>query len=344
MRLWGCLFCILLICVFCKTKPTQENKFQVNVLSSRFFYPRNDIDSVKTLEAIQELKPKRIDWTYCENKNILNIYKKHKIPFSLTINPQVADSFGYKTPKSRMIDYKGMPYTAPWMKHLKIKNPYWECVNNPLFFEVFLKKSLKLASLGAYAIMVDDAVFNYRLVIEKKVGCFCTHCVNSFNESNFRELNSKKTNIDIVNYLKLSLRSGDFVQKKVDWYYVNKYEAFQKQSVISFLKKWQKEIRKLYPKIKFLTNNYNGNLNKIYQVFDGGIAELKSKNVNNKDLDSLYAIANSLGKIQLFTVATENKEIHYKLLEYNIKNKRESLYTWDIMIPDKNRRYYMNLV
>jgi hypothetical protein len=65
--------------------------------------------------------------------------------------------------------------------------------------------------------------------------------------------------------------------------------------------------------------------------------------VNNKDLDSLYGLADSLQKTQQFSVASENEKIHFKLMEYNAKNNRETLLPWDINIVTKNKRYYMPL-
>ena len=134
-----------------------------------------------------------------------------------------------------------------------------------------------------------------------------------------------------VNRLKMPLSLKEFISK---------YEDFQEESVINFLKNWKKEVKKHYPKMKFLTNNYNGSWNSIYKVFDGGIAELNSKYVNKKDLDSLYHISDSLNKSQLFSIASSNKSIQKKLLEYNTKNNRESLYPWDIFISGE-KRYYM---
>lgn len=330
--------CFLILLVSCKVLQNTPKSSAINVLSSRFFHPRNSQDSASTLEAIQKLNPKRIDWTYFENEDFLKIYKKNNIPFSLSINPQVSDSSGYTTKKYRIIDFLDNPYSAPWMKNWKIKNPYWGCVNNPKFYSLFLKKGLQFASLGAYAIQVDDALFNYRLVIEKKIGCFCKYCELIFNKT------QQKTSKNTITYFKEILINGQFKTKEnINWSLVRSYEEFQKQSVIDFLSRWMIEIRNEYPSILFFTNNYNGNWNEIYQVFDGGIAELKVKHINDRDLDSLYFLADSLGKSQLFTVATENKKIHYKLLEYNIKNKREYLYPWDIMISEKNKRFYLPL-
>ena len=338
------LFFCLSFCVGCKFFLHKRELPSYGVLSSRFYHPRGDLDSMSTVKAIEKLKPRRIDWTYCEDETILNIYKKHNLPFSLTVNPQLSDSSGYTTKKHRLLDYSGKAYSAPWKKNWKIKNPYWGCVNNPKFYELFLKKTKKLASLGAYAILVDDAIFNYRLKLEKKIGCFCEFCIEKYNLNKNRLYKGGKqlSGKEIKNIL-----CAEELQK-INKHLLNKsnfiaYENFQKQAVIDFLKKWQKELRVSFPNIVFLTNNFNGSWNDIYKVFDGGIAEIKEELVNDKDLDSLYKVADRLGKTQMFTIATENSNTHFKLLEYNIKNKRESLYPWDIMIPKKNRRYYLDL-
>ena len=109
-----------------------------------------------------------------------------------------------------------------------------------------------------------------------------------------------------------------------------------------FFINWKKVIKEQYPDIAFLTNNYNGNWNEIYRVFDCGIAEIKEKHINKPDLDSLYALADSLQK-KLFTNATDNKELQYKLLAYNKEHRKESIYPWDIFIHGKNERFHIDL-
>lgn len=328
--------------IYIKTNKSDEKGMKYS-LSSRSFHPINNHDPQSTMDVIYKLNPKRIDWTYTKKHSFLEIYQKMNLPYSLTINPQVPDSLAYTTKKYRIIDYRGEAYTAPWMKNWKQKNPYWGCVNNPLFYQLFLEQGIYLASLKPYAIMVDDAMFNARLKWEEKVGCFCTHC--ELNYENYNTKNYKTA--DGVRNLKKALRKNtmqkELVQNKNIQIAIQDYIEFQEKSVLEFLTKWKEEIRKKYPQLIFLTNNFNGNWNEIYQVFDGGIAELNKKYVNNKDLDSLYGLADSLQKTQQFSVASENEKIHFKLMEYNAKNNRETLLPWDINIVSKNKRYYMPL-
>lgn len=312
--------------------PIWSQESPIFILSSRFFHPRNQNDKAITLEAIEKLNPNRIDWIYYENDTILETYKKKGLPFSLTLNPQLVDSLGYTSKSMRIKDYQGTIYVAPWMKTWKVRNPYWGCVNNPNFYKLFLDRALFFASKGAYALMIDDALFNARLKKEKLIGCFCNYCIEKYrlqlDEKTVKPTNTKER------YIKVS-RKGEFN--------VLKYESFQEKSVVDFFKTWMNDVKKVYPNMLFFTNNYNGEWNPIYKVFDGGIAEIKESNVNYSDLDKLYNNADILHKKQIFTIASANKEIQYKLLEYNIKNKRESILPWDIMIVKENRRYYMSL-
>lgn len=321
------------------TTASKENSTSMYVLSSRFFHPRNSNDIHSTVNAIEHLKPARIDWTYYESDEILNIYKENNLQFSLAINPQIRDSAGYTSKKIRMKDFEGNTYVAPWMKNWKVTNPYWGCVNNPQFFDLFVNRSLFLASKGAYGIFVDDALFNVRLTIEKKVGCFCDYCKDSFNSKN-ADATINPTVLKNITQYKLS--KSKIKNSKLDTL-IKKYEDFQVNSVVLFFTNWKKIIKEKYPDIVFLTNNYNGSWREIYRVFDIGIAELKEQYVNDADLDSLYGLADSLHKKQLFTIASENKDIQYKLLAYNTKHNRESIYPWDIFIPEKNERFYIQL-
>ena len=334
----------------CKSSSIKKNNFHKGVkkktennyvLSSRFYHPRNKKDPQSTINAINKLKPKRIDWVYYGSNNELSLYQKLKLPYSLAINPQVPDSLEFTTKKYRIKELTGNFYIAPWMKTWKIKNPYWGCVNNPHFNKLFLTKALYLSSLKPYALFVDDAAFNTRLKKEKKIGCFCEHCVllfkkkyktNSVFDKNLDTVSSL-FNRGILNEKYMSLNLKNFAKK---------YEDLQEESVIKFLKIWIEEIKKRYPKLKFLTNNYNGSWNSIYRVFDGGIAELNIKYINKKDLDSIYKLADSLNKTQLFSIASSNFNVQKRLLEYNAKNKRESLYPWDIFISGE-KRYYMHI-
>ena len=85
----------------------KSNSNNMYVLSSRFFHPKGSDYIHNTVNAIERLKPKRIDWTYYGSDEILSIYKKHHLPFSLAINPQIADSSGYTTKRYRMKDFEG---------------------------------------------------------------------------------------------------------------------------------------------------------------------------------------------------------------------------------------------
>ncbi|WP_343329143.1 hypothetical protein [Polaribacter staleyi] len=338
------LYFFLLVSFFLACKSGEQRKIYSKktnnyVLSSRFFHPRDSNDPQSTINTIIKLKPKRIDWVYHSSKKVLEIYQDYNLPYSLAINPQIPDSIGYTTKSHRIVEYTGGLYVAPWMKKWKIKNPHWGCVNNPKFNKLFLSRSLYLSSLKPYAIFVDDALFNVRLKRDDKVGCFCEYCVLAFkkkyNDFSFfeekRRTLKKEFKKGKVNKVKMSLLLKDFITK---------YEDFQEESVISFLENWKKEVKIHYPKMKFLTNNYNGSWNSIYSVFDGGIAELNAKYINKNDLDSIYHVSDSLNKSQLFSIASSNDSVQKKLLEYNAKNNRESLYPWDIFISGEER-YYM---
>lgn len=313
------------------------------ILSSRSFHPKDKDDKENTMEAIDKLKPQRIDWVYFENDEILKIYRDKGLEYSLTLNPQTADPNEHATKRYRIEDYEGKLYVAPWMKSWKTKTANWGCVNNPGFYKTFLDRALFLAKKKPYALMVDDAVFNVRLQREKLVGCFCAYCLQKFEK--LQSHKSKKHTI-ILKEIKNTARDykeGFKTMNNNDLLLLRDYEEFQKMSVITFLKNWRNEVSKKYPKMIYLTNNYNGQWNEIYSVFDGGIAELNAKQVTNDTLDELYQNADNLNKSQVFSCASKDDKIQMELLKYNIINNRDSLLPWDIFISGSDERYYMNL-
>jgi hypothetical protein len=132
-----------------------------------------------TLKMIKDFGATRVDWMYCENDDQLKQLRDIGIPFSLATNPQTPDSAGYTTVKTRIVNIEGKALTPPWMKDWKNqKTPYWGCVNNPIFKEVFLAKGKKFIDLGAYGIFVDDPRFN-ELAFDWG-GCFCEYCVKKY--------------------------------------------------------------------------------------------------------------------------------------------------------------------
>ena len=152
-----------LVCITSISFGAQCQNKSTIVLTSRSYHPKNKEDTLSTLKAIQQFKPSRLDWTYTSDSNITAIYHRLKIPFSLAINPMTADSAGSTTKKLRIQTIDGETFVAPWMKDWKIKTPYWGCVNNPEFQELFYQNTLKLVRLKPYGIMVDNPEFNARL-------------------------------------------------------------------------------------------------------------------------------------------------------------------------------------
>lgn len=330
---------LVLLCFGCARTPIVKTVLNNNyTLSSRWFRTSNPKDGQGTISLINQLHPGRIDWMYCEDKEQLKLIRKAGLKYSLTINNQVPDSLGYTTAKLRIKDYNGRLYIAPWMKNWKIKNPYWGCVNNPGFFDLYFKQGLKLASLGAYAIMVDGPEFNVQLHKENIVGCFCYYCEQKFREQeHMSEQQLEQFKLAIKN--NYEIRTPYNAEQKL---LVDKYAKIQKSSVIAFFKKWRTKIRHRYPSMLFYCNNYNGSWDSIYLGFDGGIAELKTQNINKKTLDSLYAVADRLQKSQIFSAESDNPNVHLQLMEYNARHHRTSMLPWDVYVPNKPR-YFMKV-
>lgn len=337
------IFFFLLLITTCVFQLSSQSNL---VLSSRWFHPRYNKDTMSTLEAIKRFKPSRIEWTYATDSATTQIYHRLNIPFSLTTSPMAPDSVGHTSKKMRIQTIKGETYVAPWMKEWKIKTPYWGCVNNPEFVALFYQHALKLNALGPYALMVDDPEFNTRLKTDKIVGCFCEHCTKKFVATYRKHAKNKKILLKKMNKFMLSAEVvkkptvPPGKQKKNEL--VLAYEQFQEKSVEDFLLNWKKEMLKVNPKLKFLCNNFNGRWESYHRVFDGGVCELNENLINEKDLDKLYKKADELGKTQLFNSNSKDPAKHEFLLRYALSHKREVLIPWDVFIKDSPTRYYIN--
>ncbi|MGY4383040.1 hypothetical protein ACVWYN_000059 [Pedobacter sp. UYP24] len=297
------------------------------ILSSRWFHPFNKQDTLNTLSVFKNLRVDRIDWMYCDNIQQIQALKNDGVKFSLAINPQVPDSLGFTTVKTRMLDLNGRPYVAPWMSNWKANNLYWGCVNNPSFQNLFIIKSMQIVDFGAYGIFVDDARFNDSAV-EWGGGCYCEYCLKKFSEFLAGKKIVIKKDFNYKNYLK-NIGAKEDVYKKL-------YGEFQTESVISFLTNWKKEVYSYSgKKLKFLTNNAGGKWNNIYSIFDMGIAELDPRRSDFRQLSSSISLARSLGKEQVFSYASSNQSCNLSYYLYCYLNKSEALIPWDLWLNDK---------
>ena len=308
-------------------------QYQSIVMSSRWFHPVDSKDPYRTLSAFKDYKADRIDWMYNDNINQLNLLQKANIKYSLTLNPQIPDSNGYSTVKTRIIDINGKPCVAPWMVNWISKNPYWGCVNNPKFKKVFVDKGKQIVDLGAYGIMVDDARFNDHAA--EWGGCFCKYCIEGFRGFLQQQNILVKSDFNFRKYLK---------SHPQDKYYTSLYKSFQKQSVVNFLKSWKLSIRKYSNNsISFLTNNGGGKWDEIYQVFDIGIAEIMTERTSFDQLHSTIILSEKLGKKQVFSYASANSDLNISYYLYCYLNNTEALIPWDLWLNDpvnRNARLY----
>ncbi|WP_276091083.1 hypothetical protein [Pedobacter sp. JY14-1] len=306
------------------------------VLSSRWFHPRNSNDTLSTLKVTKEFEVERLDWLYCDDTDKLNELSNLGIPFSLAINPQVTDSFGYSSLKMRMVNLYGKPIIAPWMRAWKISNPYWGCVNNVQFQELFLKASERMVDMGAYGIMVDDARFNDHAV--EWGGCYCTFCLRAFNLFLVKRGVSFKRGFDYRDF-KLSLNQSN------DKYF-KYFKEFQRESVIAFLKKWKEALKTYSANVVLLTNNFGGQWTDIYKVFDAGIAEFAESSANYDQVDTAIKNSNLLKKRQIFSYASRNEGKTLGFYLYSYFNNVEALIPWDTFLVSEStmdvKRFFIN--
>ena len=315
------------------------------VLSSRWFHPKDDRDTLSTIKIAKAFNVTRIDWMYCNNKTQLQQLQQLNIPYSLAINPQTPDSAGYTTAKTRILDINGNPLVAPWMKKWKVKNPYWGCVNNPLFKETFYTQTKNIVDLGAYGVFVDDARFNDHAA--EWGGCYCDYCMTAFN----KYLESKNESLSgASNYREFLKTSGANAGSPLVAQLKKEFRQFQSQSVVNFLTTWKADLS-AYAKrpFKFLTNNYNGNWDSpIYKVFDGGIAEIPSnKEHTTGKIGGIVKKATAFGKTQVFSYASDNMTANAKFIIQAYLAGSAAIIPWDALVSSNvennySQRYYAN--
>ena len=286
--------------------------------------------------------PDRIDWMYCTNAEQLDQLKNRHIPYSLAINPQVPDSLEY-TAKGRVMDLNGKKLVAPWMQNWKQKNANWGCVNAPEFKKVFFDQSRKLIDLDAYGLFVDDARFNDHAI--EWGGCFCDYCMAGFTEYlRSAGIDSLGAAANYKDYLRgYGIASTVNKNKKIPLW--GQFKRFQTKSVVQFLKSWRSNMEQYAKrKVTFLTNNFGGRWNEIYQMFDVGIAELPENNVNTIFIQKQVDVAKSLGKRQYFTLPSDDSQKQIKALLLTYAAGSGLVIPWDVMVTkkstDKPERYF----
>ncbi|MCF2518427.1 hypothetical protein [Dyadobacter sp. CY351] len=307
------------------------------IMSSRWFHPRDDKDTLSTLKMIKDFHPDRIDWMYCSNTKQLEEIRKLGVPYSLAINPQIPDSAGY-TVQGRIEDLNGQKVVAPWMKSWNQKNPYWGCVNSPEFQKLFLAKSKEIVDLKAYGIFVDDARFNDHAF--EWGGCFCDHCISGFNKYLVNEV--KKDSIDpSFNYkdYRLSRSKNTSNAKNARDPYAKLFKDFQQSSVVRFLTKWKADLKAYAGNdFVFLTNNPNGSWNKIYEIFDSGICEISANNRSYESLERISKQAKAKNKTQVLSIATSDSTTFKRLSVYSYSLGNPVLLPWDLMLQPTSER------
>ncbi|WP_460634203.1 hypothetical protein [Larkinella terrae] len=313
------------------------------ILSSRWFHPTDKNDTLSTLKMVDIYKPDRIDWMYCTNKNQLLELKKRNVKFSLALNPQIPDSAEY-TVNGRIKDIEGNKLKAPWMQNWQQKNPYWGCVNNPIFQKLFINKTHQIIDLGAYGVFVDDSRLNEQAT--DWGGCMCEFCIPGFTAYMLNKYPGKiQKDFNYKTVLKENGITKESFKNKINIPFWSEYKEYQESSVVNFLKKWKKDAR-LYSNnsIVFLTNNYKGKWSPIYSEFDIGIAEIPADGLKQKFIVDGIETARFLKKKQFYTFSSDSDEDNIEAVLDMYQLGSALIIPWDVYVDLKSRvkpaRYY----
>ncbi len=314
------------------------------ILSSRYFHPNGEGDTLNTLKMIDIYKPDRMDWMYLTNLTSIDSIKRKGLAFSLALNPQIPDSLNY-TRKGRIINMYGERLVAPWMRSWHQKNGNWGCVNSNEFRELLYQKTVELIKTGADGVLFDDARLNDHAL--EWGGCFCENCMARFevflNAKNIYNF-SKVTFINDILATRNGSRSNEDMNfRKMNFSLSNEFIQFQRESVVNFLKDWYSFVKE-QSSVLLYANNGNCIWDDIYSNFDGGISEITPRNLTDSFFIGCKTKIAKLNKSQTFTLVSKSVYENVKFLIYSSIYEFPSILPWDVMVFGEkgNERFYGN--
>ncbi len=314
-------------------RPAEAPPFSAVCFSSRWIHPSTPQDPWNTFQAAAAFYATDFLWVYSLDRQAVQRLKLSGGKVYLAINSRQPDEPDKNERlRGRILDLDGNRVTAPWMR--SGKGNFWGCANSPEYREIYIAYAMKAVDAGADGLQMDDPLMNAAAV--KWGGCFCPHCLARFRgwlKTHASPAELAKAGVFVVGaagraearmkpleqfdyreYLKSRHAPvGDAFAKYDGGPLKRLFVAFQEESVRAFFREVRQKIDAHAGRhVPFSSNNYAGNWQFPYDMFEMGTAELPKQDANAKTLYQRFADARRHGKAQVFTVvpkATDDTEV-----------------------------------
>lgn len=263
--------------------------------SARFMRPG-------ALETAKAFGATRLDWCYSQDKTFLSQARAAGMKtLGGTLNTILPDTVGGKTrTQGRILDIKGQPVTAPWMRGWQ--GIFWGCVNSPAYRAIWLDNARASLDAGDDYFMVDDPMMNSIAV--SWGGCFCQYC--------------------------RAAAAGEGMDLTRDM------PRFQQLSVTRFHREMRASIDRIVGRhVTFAMNNFRGRTIWPYDLFDFGISEIDPADCTPGAVARMLRTAELAGKPQVLTLRSDDVPFSRRLLAWCYANGGHLLAPWDVYLGPK---------
>jgi len=272
--------------------------------SPRWRRPKEADDPHDTFRDATAFHATRLDWVYSTDPAWIAECKTRGYWFTGTLNTILPDAPGADSrEKGRILDKSGNRVAAPWMRNWPDPG-YWGCVNSPDYRHTFLAHAKLLIDGGVDAIQMDDPPINLGAV--GWGGCYCEHCRTKAEQR------------------------GQTLPEDM--------KAFQAESVTDFYAFVRKEID-IYTgrRIPWSSNNYDGNMQFPYDLFDYGTAELPHDSATPDQIYRKIAAATRAGRQQGYTVVSTDVPLTRRVIATAYASGGHIIVPYDVYNGDKPR-------
>ena len=339
-------------------RPAESPPLSAVCFSSRWIHPRTPQDPWNTFQAAAAFHATNFLWVYSLDRQAVQRLKLFGGTVYLAINSRQPDEPDKNERlRGRILDLDGNRVTAPWMR--SGKGNFWGCANSPRVSRDLCRlchegsgRRRRRASNGRPADERRGRQVGWlllpplpgkipRLAQDARQPGQSRQGGNSYRRRGWSRQASRKNleQFDYREYLKSPCTVGDAFAKYDGGPLKRLFVAFQEDSVRAFFRNVRQKIDAHAGRhVPFSSNNYAGNWQFPYDMFEMGTAELPKQDANAKTLYQRFAEARRHGKAQVFTVVpktTDDTEVAptRRAIAMCYACGGHLLVPWDVYIP-----------